>query len=127
MTAASARLMEAAAESLRGAKGILEIGFPGFAASRAYCAMFNAAQALLAKKELRFTRHSAVIAAFGRQFAKTGLLPAELYRAMLTAQRHRLSVDYGGPREVSIKEAAAYIHNDETFLTLAQGYLDRAG
>lgn len=127
MRDAAVRLMEAAAESLRGAKGNLEIGFPGFAATRAYYAMFNAAQALLAKKDLRFTKHSAVIAAFGREFAKTGLLPAELHRAMLTAQRHRLSVDYGGPREVSAEDAIADIRNAETFLTLAQGYLEGAG
>lgn len=54
-----------------------EDGIPGFAASRAYFATFALAQAYLLGQELSFSRHSAVIAAFGQHFAKSGIVPAD--------------------------------------------------
>ncbi len=39
-------------------------------------------------------KHSAVIAAFGEHFAKPGLVPKDLHRALLRAQRDRLVADY---------------------------------
>ncbi len=42
-----------------------------FAVSHFYYAMFYLAEALLLTKGLRFSKHSAVIAAFGEHFAKT--------------------------------------------------------
>jgi uncharacterized protein (UPF0332 family) len=51
-------------------------GFARGAASRAYYAMFSAARALLLSQGLDFSSHSAVIAAFGQHFAKSGRVPS---------------------------------------------------
>lgn len=60
-----------------------------FSASRSYYAMFYATQALLLSRELSFSKHSAVIAAFGREFAKQGTVPIELHRYLIEAQEDR--------------------------------------
>jgi len=58
-------MIRKADKSLAGAHVLLEEGFYGFAASRAYYAMFYAAEALLQSRGLAFSKHSAVHAAFG--------------------------------------------------------------
>jgi uncharacterized protein (UPF0332 family) len=70
-------------------------GYLDFAASRLYYAMFYAAEALLLDHGLSFSSHSAVIAAFGREFAKTRVLDPRLHRYLLDAQDIRNLGDYG--------------------------------
>ncbi|MDP2976730.1 MAG: HEPN domain-containing protein [Anaerolineales bacterium] len=67
-------LLERARQSQKAAAKLLHSGFTNFAASRAYYAMFYVAQALLLSKGLSFSSHSAVIAAFGKEFAKTNTM-----------------------------------------------------
>ena len=69
MTGDQETMLRLSEESLEAAKLLLERGYPAFASSRAYYAMFGAAEALLLSKELSFSKHSAVIAAFGQHFA----------------------------------------------------------
>jgi uncharacterized protein (UPF0332 family) len=55
------------------------------AASRAYYVMFDVAEALLLSRGLAFSSHSAVISAFGREFANTGAVPRECHRHLFSA------------------------------------------
>ncbi len=71
MTGDQASLVEQAQASLDAARVLRVAGYHGFAASRAYYAMFYAAQALLLSLGLSFSKHSGVIAAFG-QTGKAG-------------------------------------------------------
>jgi uncharacterized protein (UPF0332 family) len=50
------------------------------AVSRLYYAMFYGAEALLLMKGKTFTSHRAVVAAFGEQFIKSGILPKEMHQ-----------------------------------------------
>ena len=68
---------------------------PDYAASRAYYAMFYIAEAFLEGEGMSFSSHAAVIGAFGREFARTGRLPAEFHRFLIDAQDLRNSGDYG--------------------------------
>jgi len=61
-------------------------GFPDYAASRAYYAMFYIAEAFLDGEGMSFSSHAAVIGAFGREFARTGRVPAEFHRFLIDAQ-----------------------------------------
>jgi uncharacterized protein (UPF0332 family) len=79
MTREQAALLKKAYDSLRGAKLLARDGLHDFAASRAYYTMFYVAEALLLGEELSFSKHTAVIAAFGRRFARTGVVPAEFH------------------------------------------------
>jgi uncharacterized protein (UPF0332 family) len=64
-------LLEKAKENIKAAELLLSQGFEEISASRAYYAMFYLAEALLHSRDLSFSSHSAVIAAFGKEFLKT--------------------------------------------------------
>ena len=66
-------LLNKADRSLAASQRLFEGADYDFAASRAYYAMFYLAEALLLTLRLTFSKHSAVIAAFGQHFVKTGL------------------------------------------------------
>ena len=70
MTDEQRELLLKAQQSLEAAKLLLANNFPDYATSRAYYSMFYIAEAFLEGEELSFSKHSAVIAAFGREFAK---------------------------------------------------------
>jgi uncharacterized protein len=65
-------LLEKAMRSQKAAAKLLKNGDVDFAASRAYYSLFYTAEALLLSRGLSFSSHSAVIANFGKEFAKTG-------------------------------------------------------
>jgi uncharacterized protein (UPF0332 family) len=63
--------------------------------SRSYYAMFSAARALLALKELDSSKHSGVISLFNQHFVKTKLVDPSLGRILKKAQYSRERSDYG--------------------------------
>jgi uncharacterized protein (UPF0332 family) len=56
-----------------------------------------------------FSKHAAVIAAFGREFAKTGELPVELHRFLIDASEDRTEADYVATSEITENEVDARI------------------
>ena len=78
-------LIQKSRQSIIAARLLLDNGFPGYAAARAY-AMFYIAEAFLDGEGMSFSKHSAVIGAFGREFARTGRVPAEFHRFLIDAQ-----------------------------------------
>jgi uncharacterized protein (UPF0332 family) len=87
-------LRDKARENLRAANLLRREDFLDIAASRVYFAMFYAAEALLLSGGHSLSSHSAVIAAFGREFAKTQRLDARFHRYLIDAQHLRQSGDY---------------------------------
>jgi uncharacterized protein (UPF0332 family) len=63
-----------AQESLTSAQRELEAGVFAFAANRLYYAAFYGVSAALLERGLQFRRHSAVRAAYHREFIKTGVM-----------------------------------------------------
>jgi uncharacterized protein (UPF0332 family) len=107
-------------ESIDAARLLLEHGHPGFAASRAYFAMFYLAEALLEGRGLAFSKHAAVIAAFGREFARPGAVPTELHRFLIEGQELRHAGDYGTGDEIAPEAAGEQIDRAEKFLAVAK-------
>lgn len=124
MTPEQQGLLEKASRSLQAAKGLNETGFAEFASSRAYYAMFYIAEAFLEGEGLSFSRHSAVIAAFGQQFARTGRVPVEFHRYLITAEQTRLRADYNIEPNLTQADAAQLIARAEQFLEFAQQQID---
>jgi uncharacterized protein (UPF0332 family) len=114
-----ADLLVQAQESLAAAKMLHRGGYYGFAAARAYYAMFYVAEAFLLDKGLAFGKHSAVIAAFGEHFTKTGIVPPEFHRYLIRGLQVRHAGDYGKARSVTAEEAALQINLAGQFLDLA--------
>lgn len=117
-------LLEKAARSLQAAKLLNKQGLAEFAVSRAYYAMFYVASAFLEGEGLSFSRHSAVIAAFGQQFARTGRVPIELHRYLITAEQSRIRADYNIDPNLTQADADQLIARAEQFLEFAQQYID---
>lgn len=120
MTPQQQALLQKAVRSLQAAKVLNETDFPEFAASRAYYAMFYVASAFLEGEGLAFSSHSAVIGAFGQQFARTGRVPVEFHRYLIDAQDTRNRGDYNIDPGLTTEQATAQIIRAEKFLELAE-------
>ena len=120
MTSAQLNLLLKADQSLSAARLMLDGGYPEYAASRAYYTMFYIAEAFLDGEGLSFSKHSAVISAFGREFARTGRVPVKFHQFLIRSQELRNAGDYGEINAVTANQAADSIAQAEEFLELAQ-------
>jgi uncharacterized protein (UPF0332 family) len=106
MTEKQQELLEEARDSIGAARLLLSSGYPGYAASRAYYAMFYIAEAFLEGEGIAFSKHSAVIAAFGRHFARTSKVPVEFHRFLRDGQDLRHTGDYGERHAVTLRSGS---------------------
>lgn len=123
MTEDLIRILRKADESLRAAELLFERELHGFAASRAYYAMFYAAEALLLSKALSFSTHRGVIAAFGKHFAKPRLIDPMFHQYLTEAFEDRQIGDYAFDREVAPKDARSQLDRAKAFLQAARQWL----
>ncbi len=123
MTEDQQELIEEARDSILAATLLLNGGYPGYAASRAYYAMFYIAEAFLEGLGMSFSKHSAVIAAFGQHFAQTGKVPAEFHRFLLEAYELRHKGDYSLRHAVTNDQAQEQIVRAEEFLKLTERFI----
>jgi len=117
-------LLRKARESVDAARLLAGEGHAEFAASRTYYAMFYVAEAFLLARGLRFSKHSAVHAAFGRDFVKAGHLPADMHRELLEAARIRNLGDYDIETVVDPEVARELISQAEAFIRTAEDRID---
>jgi len=115
-------LVEKAKASLDAARLLHTHSQYAFAAARAYYAMLYLAEALLLGEGLSFSKHSAVLAAFGEHFAKTGRVPPEFHRYLIRGLEVRQLADYS-TMPVSEGDAAEQIRRAEKFMGLAKEVL----
>ena len=116
-------LLEKAQQSLQAAEALQADSYFNFAASRLYYAMFYIAQALLLSRGQSYSSHSAVIAAYGKEFAKTGDLDTRFHRWLLDAQDIRNVGDYGIGEEISAAQCQELVMWANSFLEAAHTYL----
>ena len=116
-------LLDLARESLARSRWDLEGRFYRGAVSGAYYAMFHAAQALLLSEGLAYSRHSAVVAAFGREFARPQRLNRKLHDYLLKAFDARQAADYHSLVRLSAEDAAEQIRRAEEFLAAVENHL----
>jgi uncharacterized protein (UPF0332 family) len=102
-------LLTKARESLKAAEMLFDGRFYDFSAGRSYYAMFYATEAVLLSKNLSFSKHSAVIAAFGKDFIKTKIFPQKMRDSLVSAFELRQMGDYGSP---GTHEASKRIYRD---------------
>jgi len=108
--------MERAHEKLEVAKRLLEEDFYADAVSRAYYAMFYAARALLAGRDVYPKTHRGVISQFGLIFVKTGQFEREIFDFFVRAQEDREEADYGVLAEIEAEEVKELIEGAEVFV-----------
>lgn len=69
---------------------------------------------------MAFSQHSAVISAFGREFAKTNITPQKYHKYLKEAQDLRLLSDYGDVDIISEEEAEIQINRAKEFFNFSQ-------
>jgi len=127
MTPDQAKLLDWAREDARAARLLADEGLARQAVSRAYYAMFCAARALLLTDDREFSKHSAVIAAFGKQFARTERVPRRLHRYLIDTQDDRLGADYRIGQETTAEDAAEALRRAKEFIEAAEEFLGATG
>ena len=78
-------LIKKAEGNLRYVELLVEEGGVEIAASRLYYAMFYVAKALLCEMDFSFSSNRAVIAAYGKHYAKTKALDPKYHRYLVAA------------------------------------------
>jgi len=116
-------LLEKAKRSQKAAAKLFKDGDVDFAASRAYYSLFYTAEALLLSHGLSFSSHSAVIASFGKEFAKTGMLNPKFHHYLMESQDRRNIGDYSVLAEVTKEEVREMLAWAKEFIKAAENYL----
>ncbi len=119
------KLLIKAERTIGAAQGLLDIEHSDSAAGRAYYAMFYVAEALLYEQDMRFSKHSAVHAAYGRHFAKTRILDSKFHRWLIDAFNVRIQTDYGFDVIPSREDVETTLEQVRAFLAAARAYLEQ--
>ena len=118
------KLLEKAEQTLQAARVLRYQGFFDSATSRGYYGMFYIATAFLEREKLSYSRHSAVIANFGQNFARPKRVPIEFHRYLIHAQNIRLKADYDVNAQITQTEASQTIGRAEKMLNFALANID---
>lgn len=120
MNANQQGLLTKARRSLAAARRLADDGDLDFAVSRAYYSMFYIAQAFLIGRGLRFSKHSAVIAAFGQEFAKGDEALREFHHGMVEAQDARNVGDYQIEVILAYDDVRVHLDRADRFIQRAE-------
>ncbi len=118
-------LLKKALDSIKGARLLSDDELYGFAVSRAYYAMFYLVSAVLLTKGLNFSKHQAVVAAFGQHFVKTGIFKHKFHQYLVEAFEQRQIGDYEPMEEITKETAQKSIDRAEEFLVAVRAYLEK--
>ena len=76
-------------------------------------------------KELSFSKHSAVSAAFGQHFVKTGIFKEELHHMLIDAFEERNESDYGMTFSLTEKDASQALQRARIYCETLTTYLQK--
>ena len=116
-------LLKKAEDSIKGARILFNDELYGFAASRAYYAMFYLVSAILLTKDMSFSKHQAVVASFGQHFVKTKIFEQKFHQYLVEAFEQRQIGDYEPLEEITEETAQKSIDHALEFLNAVKDYL----
>jgi uncharacterized protein (UPF0332 family) len=116
-------LLKKAEDSIKGARILFDDELYGFAASRAYYAMFYLVSAILLTKDMSFSKHQAVVASFGQHFVKTKIFEQKFHQYLVEAFEQRQIGDYEPLEEITEETAQKSIDHALEFLNAVKDYL----
>lgn len=95
------------------------------AANRTYYAVFHGMRSILALEEKDFSKHSAVISYFRREYIKTGIFPVEASVTIGDAFDIRSDSDYDDEYSIDEEGIKSLVSRVETLLIMFKAYLDQ--
>ncbi|USH00498.1 HEPN domain-containing protein [Thermococcus argininiproducens] len=120
-------LINKAEKSLKASQELLTKGFYDFAAARAYYTMFYCAEAILLTKNITVSKHSSLIALFGKELVKTGEVPYRLYTHLIMGFNLRHEADYEVMLEIPKERAKEIVKFSKEFIDFTKAYLAEKG
>lgn len=117
--------LSTAREKLTSAKLLLEAGLYKDSVGRSYYAIFSAIRAMLAVKQVDFSKHAGVIAYFQKEFIKTGIFAKKYSKYLQQAFQIRNSCDYDDFFIVSKQDAEEQYERAAEILGEIEEYFEK--
>lgn len=118
--------MSSAKEKLTSAKLLLEAGMYRDSIGRSYYAIFSAIRAVLAVRQVDFSKHAGVIAYFQKEFIKTEIFDKKYSKYLQQAFQIRNSCDYDDFFIVSKQDAEEQYIRATEMLAVIEEYIGRS-
>lgn len=115
--------LSSAKEKLTSAKLLLEAGLYKDSIGRSYYAIFSAIRAVLAIRQVDFSKHAGVIAYFQKEFIKTGIFDKKYSKYLQQAFQIRNSCDYDDFFIVSKQDAEEQYERAMEILAIIEEYI----
>jgi uncharacterized protein (UPF0332 family) len=115
--------IDKAKNCLQGAEAEMANGRFENSANRSYYCIFNAIRAVLALDQFDSKKHSGVIAAFQKNYIKTGIFPVVFSDTIANAFEIRNESDYDDFYFVSKEKVTTQLKNAKTFLEAVEKYV----
>lgn len=116
--------LAAAEEKLASAKLLFDAGMYKDSVGRSYYAIFSAIRAVLALRQVDFSKHSGVIAYFQKEFIKTEIFDKKYSKYLQQAFQIRNSCDYDDFFIVSKRDAEEQYNRASEFLETIKEYIN---
>lgn len=97
------------------------------AASKAYYAVFHSLQAILLTKNLSFSKHSAVLSAFNKEFIYSEVFAKDFYTKIARLFKDRQIGDYEYEKEIDCESSKADVADAEMIINAVERYLKKEG
>lgn len=118
--------MSSAKEKLTSAKLLLEAGMYRDSIGRSYYAIFSAIRAVLAVRQVDFSKHAGVIAYFQKEFIKTEIFDRKYSKYLQQAFQIRNSCDYDDFFIVSKQDAEEQYIRAAEMLAVIEEYIGQS-
>lgn len=117
------KLIERSEHALKVAKKLLQDEFFSDSASKSYYSILYATQALLKSEGIDVVKHSAVEAALGHYFSKTGKIDHRFHKIFMDAREVRELADYAISDDVIGIVASKKVIEAEEFINMVTSML----
>lgn len=112
--------------AIKSAKREYKAGDYDYTCSRAYYAVFYLLEGVLMLDGKRYTKHSAVISVFNRDYVKTGVFPVEFSKHIKYLLKRREIGDYSFSIRIDEEDARNCIAKaEETFKVISKYLIDK--
>lgn len=115
--------LSSAKEKLTSAKLLLEAGLYKDSVGRSYYAIFSAIRAVLAIRQVDFSKHAGVIAYFQKEFIKTEIFDRKYSKYLQQAFQIRNSCDYDDFFIISKQDAEEQYERAAELLAVIEKYI----
>lgn len=115
--------LASANEKLASAKLLLDAGLYKDSVGRSYYSIFSAIRAVLAVRQVDFSKHAGVISYFQKEFIKTGIFDKKFSKYLQQAFQIRNSCDYDDFFIVSKQDAQEQYGRATEILAVIEDYI----